>query len=166
MEQERPRSRALAGKALLVFLIIMALLTLGSRTLEEMTIATVSRTTTQRGALEKRITGIGILEAMRVVPVILTDSARVLEVSAAVGAHAEIGDPLLTLSYQALIDARQADVDAAKASLSTKQRALDWSAAALSPRKKPFSNDRRQGNPLYRPACQREAAAEQAETVK
>ncbi len=132
MEQDKPMSRALAGKALAAFLAVMALLTLSNRMLEEMTIATISRTTTQRGALEKQFTGSGSLEAARTVPVVLTDSARILDVPVVAGSHVEAGDALLVLSYQELVETKQDAVSTAKDSVASKQRALDWSAASLS----------------------------------
>ncbi len=142
MEQERPayvdpsavreaRTRKVAGKALLVFIALMVAVTWAGQMLQEMTIATVSPTTPQRGALELQIDASGTLSAAATAPVLLTESARVTEVPAEQGSQVAAGDPLFRLDYTDLVKTKRDAVVTAETNLANKQRTLDWAAADL-----------------------------------
>ncbi len=125
------KTRALAGKALAGFLAVMVLLTWANTMLQEMTIATVTPTSIQRGALEKQITAAGTLSAAVSVPLIVDDSARVLDVYVTTGSLVQAGDPLFRLDYTDVVKSKQDAVDTAQETLASKQRALDWAASDI-----------------------------------
>lgn len=131
-ERKGTKTRSMAGKALAVFFIIMVALTWANTMLQEMTIATVSTTTTQRGALEKQITASGTLSAALSVPIIETESARVASIYAQAGIHVTVGAPLYRLDYTDVVKAKQDALQTAQEDLGKKQRSLDWAAADLS----------------------------------
>lgn len=124
-------SRTVAGKAFALFLALMALLTLTSRALEEMTIATVQAIHPQRGSLEKQVTAEGTLRASSLTPIVIADEVRVKEVTALEGMMVQSGDALFVLDYQteakrlyeAYLSASDAQIKA--------QQAFTWASADL-----------------------------------
>ncbi len=125
------KTRALAGKALAGFLAVMALLTWANTMLQEMTIATITPASVQRGALEKLITATGTLSAAVSVPLIVDDSARVLDVYVTTGTLVQAGEPLFRLDYADVVKAKRDAVESAQETLDSKQRTLDWAASDL-----------------------------------
>ncbi|MDR1600677.1 MAG: efflux RND transporter periplasmic adaptor subunit [Oscillospiraceae bacterium] len=123
--------RAAAGKALAVFLGAMALLTWTNRILENMTIATVSTASIQRGSLEIQVSASGTLAARTLIPVYAPESAKVTRVNASAGASVNAGDPLFTLDYTDIIKSSSDALDNARADLDSKRQSLDWAAADL-----------------------------------
>ncbi len=111
MEQ---KARAAAGKALIGFLALMVALTLGSNTLQEMSVPLVTTASLQRGALERTTNVDGQLTAAKNVPVFCDYAVRVSEVYVKAGASVQAGDPLFAL-----------DLDALKAQYATDEIALD-----------------------------------------
>ena len=125
-------TRAKAGKALLVFLALMAALTIAGNTLQEMVIPVVTPVSPQRGALEKQIFADGTLQASAQVPIVLTDAARVSEILVASGTAVQKGQPLLSLDYtDVLKDRHKALVDALR-TVSEKRQDHAWAEAAVS----------------------------------
>lgn len=125
------KARAVAGKALMVFLVLMVLLTLASRALEEMTIATVQAIRPQRGSLEKQITAEGTLKASSLTPIVIADEVRVSEVKIAAGSMVQAGDELFVLDYQS--EAKrlfEAYLTASHAQFKA-QQAFNWASADL-----------------------------------
>lgn len=131
-EEKGTQTRASAGKALLIFLIVMLALTWGNTMLQEMTIATVSTTSVQRGSLEKQFTASGALSASVSIPIIAEESARVLEVFVQEGQTVSAGDALFTLDYTDVLKGKKDAAQSALDTVSSKQRSLDWAAADLS----------------------------------
>ena len=130
-ERKAGKTRALAGKALAVFAVLMIALTWASRMLEAMTIATVSVTAIQRGALEKQVRQSGVLEATETVPVLTEESARVLDIFVKAGAEVSKGDALFRLDYTDAVKTAYDKLQTAKQNAEKKQRTLDWAAADL-----------------------------------
>ena len=118
------RLRSMAGKALVVFLALMAALTWSGKMLEEMTIAVVSAAAPQRGSLDKQISASGKLAAAVTLPILVEDSARVMDVSVTAGALVKAGDPLFTMDYTKLMESAKDSVDQA-------QRTVDWAIADM-----------------------------------
>lgn len=130
-ERKGNQTRALAGKALVVFVLLMVALTWASRMLEEMTIATVTTTNMQRGALEKQVRQSGTLVAFETVPVLASESARVLEVYKKAGASVTEGEPLFQLDYTDAVKKAYDTLQTAQTAKDKKQQTLDWAAADL-----------------------------------
>ena len=126
------RTRALAGKALLIFFTIMILLTWAGKILQEMTIATITPASVQRGALEKQINATGTLSAAGIHPLVIEDAVRVESIPVSVGESVASGDVLLILDYTALEEELQKGIDTASEDRIEKRRQLDWAAADLS----------------------------------
>lgn len=124
--------RAAAGKALVVFLVLMIALTLMSNTLHEMTIANVRVVSPQRGSLEQRVYASGILRPTTVLPVTVEDAVRIEAVHAAAGATVQAGDPLLTLDYRTPVREAYETYEKALLDRQEKQQAFDWAAADIS----------------------------------
>lgn len=101
-------SRAAAGKALALFLALMALLTLANNALNELAVAQVDTVSPQRGALERRIDASGELSARESVAIYAEAEAHVERVSVRAGQTVSAGDPLLTLQQSALDDFEKA----------------------------------------------------------
>jgi len=116
----RPRRglRRAAGTALLVFIALMAALTLANRTLNEIAVAQVSVVTPQRGALEKRVNASGQLGAAEVWPVYAGASLHVERVYARAGQTVAAGDPLFAFEAgeleEFLLDERKAMEEAGR----------------------------------------------------
>ncbi len=125
-------ARAKAGKALLVFLALMAALTIASNTLQEMVVPVVSPVSPQRGALEKQIYANGTLETSAQVPIVITDAARVQEVLVATGATVQKGQPLLTLDYTDVLIEKYNALMEALHTVSEKRQDYYWAEASLS----------------------------------
>lgn len=130
--QNEFRARAIAGKALIVFLCIMIALTWGNNMLQEMTIATIATTTIQKGALEKQVSASGTLASAHVVPVIAEESARVMDVLVTEGGLVREGGILFILDYTDLVAAERDAVLACEETMASKQQSLNWAAADLS----------------------------------
>ncbi len=125
-------TRAKAGKALLVFLALMAALTIAGNTLQEMVVPVVTPAAPQRGALEKQIYADGTLKTSAQVPIVVTDAARVLEILVASGAAVQKGQPLLSLDYTDVLKEKHAALMDALRTVSEKRQDHDWAAAAVS----------------------------------
>ena len=97
-------SRAMAGKALAVFLALMALLTVANNALNELAVAQVDTVTPQRGALERRIDTSGELSARETFPVYAEAAVHVERVKVRAGQTVSEGDPLFVLEQAALDD--------------------------------------------------------------
>ena len=124
--------RARAGRALLVFLAIMALITFAGNTLQEMVIPVVKAISPQRGMLEKRVDASGTLSSAKTVPLSVKGAARVAEIPVKTRSSVMPGDPLMVLDYAAIAEEKyHALVDALNA-LGTKLQAYDWAAADIS----------------------------------
>ncbi|MCL1963509.1 MAG: hypothetical protein FWF69_00405 [Firmicutes bacterium] len=129
--EQGTQTRAMAGKALAVFLLLMLAFTWGNKMLREMTIATVSATGVQRGSLDKQYTASGSLTASLSIPILAEEPARVIEVFAKEGQTVAEGDPLFTLDYSDIVQNKKDAVQSSRDTVSGKQRSLDWSAADL-----------------------------------
>jgi multidrug resistance efflux pump len=101
--QSRGR-RAAAGRALAVFLLVMAALSIANRALNELTTPAVTEAKVQRGALEKRIDAEGQIEAASEQTVFAPVGARVSAVHVRSGQQVKKGDALFTLDPDALAD--------------------------------------------------------------
>lgn len=134
-----PNTRAAAGKALAVFLVLMIVLTLANRALNELTVAQVEVISPQRGALERRIEGSGTLAASESLPVYAEAEVRVTQVYVRAGQRVAQGAPLFALDAEALAEkvkdalrelekAQQAHADAEQAVAYAK---ADMSKSAL-----------------------------------
>ena len=130
-EKKGIQTRASAGKALAVFIALMIAVTWANTMLQEMTIATVSTTATQRGSLEKNITASGTLTAEVSVPIIETEAARVLAIYTPAGVSVTAGDALYALDYTELVKTKQEALEKAAEDAGKKQRTLNWAAADL-----------------------------------
>jgi len=124
--------RAAAGRALVIFLIVMAALTLVNRTLTDMVIPTVSAYAPQRGALEIQINADGVLAAAVHAPVVVPEAARVREILVKNGAGVKIGDPLATLDYGDVLKEKYTALSDAIVNSADKQRAYDRASADVS----------------------------------
>ncbi len=125
-------TRAKAGKALLVFLALMAALTIAGNTLQEMVVPVVSPITPQRGALEKQIYADGTLETLAQVPIVVTDAARVLEILVASGATVQKDQPLLSLDYTDVLKENYIALMDALHTVSEKRQDYYWAEASVS----------------------------------
>ncbi len=125
-------TRAKAGKALLVFLALMAALTIAGNTLQEMVVPVVSPVAPQRGALEKQIYADGTLETSGQVPIIVTDAARVQEILVATGAPVQKGQPLLSLDYTDVLTEKYNTLMDTLHTVSEKRQAYYWAEASVS----------------------------------
>ena len=125
-------ARAKAGKALLVFLALMAALTIAGNTLQEMVIPVVTPVSPQRGALEKQIYAAGTLETTGQVPIVLTDAARVSEILVASGASVQKGQPLLSLDFTDVLKEKHKALMDALRTVSEKRQDHAWAEAAVS----------------------------------
>ena len=130
-EKKGIQTRASAGKALAVFIALMIMITWANTMLQEMTIATVSTTTTQRGSLEKNISASGTLTAEVSVPMIETEAARVLAIYASAGVRVSAGDALYALDYTDIVKTKREALEKAIEDAGKKQRTLNWAAADL-----------------------------------
>ncbi|NLO85955.1 MAG: HlyD family efflux transporter periplasmic adaptor subunit [Clostridiales bacterium] len=128
---KKENSRTFAGKAFVVFLALMVLLTLTSRALEEMTIATVQAIRPQRGSLEKQVTAEGTLRASSLTPIVIADEVRVKEVTAPEGSMVQTGDALFVLDYQTEAKRLYEAYLAASDSQVKAQQAFTWASADL-----------------------------------
>ena len=130
----KPSSRAMAGKALAIFLALMALLTLANNALNELAVAQVDTISPQRGALERRIDASGELTARESLPVYAEATAHVEQVYVRAGQVVSAGDPLFTLKQSTLddleSDARTA-LEAAERSLTNAEQALAYAKADM-----------------------------------
>lgn len=124
--------RMKAGKALLVFLALMAALTIAGNTLQEMVIPVVSPVAPQRGALEKQIYADGTLQASAQVPIVVTDAARVQEILVATGATVQKGQPLLSLDYTDVLKESYTALMDALHTVSQKRQDYYWAEASVS----------------------------------
>jgi len=121
--------RRKTGKALIAFLLVMAVLTLMNNILTEMTVPVVRKASPQRGALEKRFNATGTVEADIRVPLYAESGSRVARVYVRTGQQVFRGDPLIALDENALADVladKQAAYDQAKQN-------LDWAFADVVP---------------------------------
>ncbi|MCL2867598.1 MAG: efflux RND transporter periplasmic adaptor subunit [Clostridia bacterium] len=121
--------RRKTGKALIAFLLVMAVLTLINNILTEMTVPVVRKASPQRGALEKRFNATGTVEADIRVPLYAESGSRVARVYVRTGQQVFRGDPLIALDVNALADGladKQAAYDQAKQN-------LDWAFADVVP---------------------------------
>lgn len=91
------RRRKLTGKATLVFLAIMVLLTFFSNTINNFSLPKVSYETPSRGALIKEVTGTGSVKAKSEQDRYIQVSMRVTGVAVKVGDKVKQGQTLLTL---------------------------------------------------------------------
>ncbi len=102
-EESRPKGRrTAAGRALILFLLVMAALTVANRALNELSTPIVTEAKAQRGALEKRIDADGQVKAATETPVFAPVKARVGAVHVRSGQRVKKGDPLFTLDPEAL----------------------------------------------------------------
>jgi multidrug efflux pump subunit AcrA (membrane-fusion protein) len=126
--------RKVAGKALLIFLALMALLTLANRALNELAIAEVSAARPQRGALEMRVDASGQLSAAEVVPIYAEASLHVAQVHVRAGQQVAKGDPLFTFEGDSLAeflrDKEKAE-EAAAQSLTDARQAFAYAKADM-----------------------------------
>lgn len=125
-------TRAAAGKALLIFLVVMALLTLFSNTLQNMVVPVVSTTVPQRGALEKQIYADATLEASGFVPLVVADEARVTEIFVKTGTKVSAGEALLELDYGDVLKDRHAKLIEALNDAASKAQKYEWATADVS----------------------------------
>lgn len=121
--------RQMAGRALLLFFIVMAILTMLSRTLQEMSIANVQSTRPQRGALERRIQGEGTLFSSIETPLVIPHAVRVLDVYVRAGSAVTQGEALCLLDYTTLLKEKYETLQKAQQESVAKQQAFDWAAA-------------------------------------
>jgi len=133
--QTKTRSpRAVAGKALAVFLALMALLTLANNTLNELAVAQVDTVSPQRGALERRIDASGELTARQIHPIYAEAAVHVERVEVRVGQTVSEGEALFALKQSALDDvekdARSA-LEEAQRSLATAEQSLAYAKADM-----------------------------------
>lgn len=124
--------RAKAGKALVIFLAVMAILTFASNTLQEMVVPVVTPIAPQRGTLEKRIDASGTLASAKSVPVVIEEAARIADVLVKEGAKVLAGEALMTLDYTDIAKDKYHALLEAINSFAAKQQAYDWAAADIS----------------------------------
>lgn len=130
-----PKTRAAAGKALAAFLVLMIVLTLFNRALNELTVAQVEVVSPQRGALEKRIEGTGTLTASEALPVYAEAEVRVTQVHARAGQHVLQGAPLFSLDADALaekVEEKLRELEKAQQALDDAEQALAYAKADMS----------------------------------
>lgn len=126
--------RAAAGKALLIFFVLMAALTLANRALNELAIAEVDAVNPQRGALEKRVDASGQLRAVGVIPVYAEASVHVDQVHVRAGQMVAAGDPLFTLEADGLAEflaEKKKTLDEAQRTLDDAQQAFIYAKADM-----------------------------------
>ncbi|MEN6316289.1 MAG: HlyD family efflux transporter periplasmic adaptor subunit [Clostridiaceae bacterium] len=126
MEREtKPRKKA--AKALAGFMAVMALLTIGSRMLENFSMAEVAITRASSGMLERVLETSGTIKISNDEPVRAEDALTVLKVQVSNGDAVEAGAPLVTVDIdllkekltQAQIDLRKKELAKQSASIPT-----------------------------------------------
>lgn len=126
MEREtKPRKKA--AKALAGFMAVMALLTIGSRMLENFSMAEVAITRASSGMLERVLETSGTIKISNDEPVKAEDALTVLKVQVSNGDAVEAGAPLVTVDIdllkekltQAQIDLRKKELAKQSASITT-----------------------------------------------
>jgi len=126
MEREtKPRKKA--AKALAGFMAVMALLTIGSRMLENFSMAEVAITRASSGMLERVLETSGTIKISNDEPVKAEDALTVLKVQVSNGDAVEAGAPLVTVDIdllkekltQAQIDLRKKELAKQSASIPT-----------------------------------------------
>ena len=126
--------RAAAGRALIVFLLLMAAFTFANNALNELSIAKVDTLSPQRGALEKIINSSGQLAASKVLPIYAEAAVHVETVHVRAGQQITKGQPLFTLEAKGLNDLfndAQKAVEDAQQTLSDAQQALAYAKADM-----------------------------------
>ena len=131
-DRDESATRRGAGRALMIFLLIMAALTLLSNTLREMVVPIVSPTLPQRGSLEYRINADGTLGAAGVVAVMGGEAGRVTEIIAKVGQKVAAGDALLRVDYKEVLAERHAALIEAIDKFATERQNFNWAKADIS----------------------------------
>jgi multidrug efflux pump subunit AcrA (membrane-fusion protein) len=124
-------ARQKAGKALIIFLALMAALTMLSNTLQAMVVPVVTPTLPQRGALEHRVYADGTLAPSSEVAVIAGVTARVTEVIAKVGQKVSRGEALAMLDMTDVLKERHKNLMDALGTLSERRQSYDWAAADI-----------------------------------
>jgi multidrug efflux pump subunit AcrA (membrane-fusion protein) len=134
LQPAKKSPRAAAGKALLVFFLLMAAFTFANSALNELSIAKVDTLSPQRGALEKIVSSSGQLSASQVVPVYAEAAVHVETVPIRAGQQVTKGQPLFTLESKALNDLladAQKALDEAQQTLKDAQQALAYAKADM-----------------------------------
>lgn len=109
LEGALPRGRrAAAGRALVVFFLVMAALTAANRALNELSTPIVTEARVQRGTLEKRVDADGLVKAASETPVFAPVKARVSAVHVRSGQNVKAGEPLFALDPEALSELKSA----------------------------------------------------------
>ncbi len=126
-ETNRRTSRSLAGKALAIFIVFMAVLTMVNNGLNELAVAQITVVSPQRGALERILEVSGELSAQEVLPIYARAAVHVEKVHVRAGQMVSEGDPLFTLDQVALDEL----VTNVKDTLDIKAQALNNAQQAL-----------------------------------
>lgn len=107
------------------FLIVMAVLTFLSRALDSVTIAKVKTEYGKQGTVSYRITGEGTFEADRLSFCSLPEGMRVAEIQARPGDGVHLGDTILTLQMEPLLERRdELNAELKQAELALEQERL------------------------------------------
>ena len=133
--QTMPKShtgRQKAGRALWIFFLVMALITLANQLLQEMIVPVVEPMYAQRGALTHQIDASATLSAGLIVPVTAKEKAHVQEVLAKVGAQVQENDGLFIIDFTETLMQRHAQLVEAIHEMAKRQQALDEVEADLS----------------------------------
>ena len=121
-----------AGKALVIFLVMMAVLTCFGHALNELAVPIVTTVGSQRGALEYRVSADGTIEAAKALPVMANAEALVTEILVKQGQQVEAGAPLLSMDYQKIMADRHEKLIDAIDKYASERQAFQWAKADIS----------------------------------
>ena len=116
----------------MVFLVIMAALSMLGNTLQEMIVPVVVPVVPQRGSLEYRINADGTLSAAGEIAVMGGVAARVVEIAAKKGLKVAAGDVLLRVDYKEVMAERHKALMEAIDKLATERQSYNWAKADIS----------------------------------
>lgn len=124
--------RKTSGKALVIFIVVMAALTFFSNALNEMVMPVVTTTSIQRGSLDYRVNADGVLSAAGMYPIQAPIEARVTEILVKIGQSIQAGDPLLNLDCQEVLSTRHKTLIDALNQVAIDRQNYNWAKADIS----------------------------------